>query len=136
VHPRPKRPRTCEAAAKAAEQFLAAAGERPRPKEWTLLISAWGAAQRPDQALRCLGQAEAELARQSQLPRPQPPQTEAQGEGVQEGRDEIEARRVDYSRMRPKPVYGAAVGALCACGDVDGAAKLLQVLSHAPNPLI
>lgn len=114
VHARPKRPQTCEAAVQAVETYLASRGKQPHPKEWTMLISGWGAAQRPDQALRCLSQAEVEMARHEQPPSPSP----SPSLGVVASQP---------GGIRPKAVLGAAVGALCSCGDIEGAKSLLQV---------
>ena len=105
VRARPKRQQTCEAAAHAVEHYLTSVDQQPRSKEWTLIISGWGAARRPDEALRCLGCAEVEMARQQEQP--------------------VVAPQSDI--IRPKAVFGAAVSALCTCGDIKGASNLLQV---------
>ena len=63
VHERPRRWRSCEAAARRMEEHLAATGIVPGPREWTVYIAAWGAAHRADKALAVLADADAEINR-------------------------------------------------------------------------
>ena len=117
VHERTRRWHACERAARRMEQHLEAhAGDGlvPAPREWTVYIAAWGAAQRPDKALAVLAEAEAEMARREREA------GAAAGAGQQQ--------REPPEEIRPKAVYGAAVAACCQGGRLEDALRLLDAM--------
>ena len=104
-------PRACERAADALESLPLPPPMALSPKERTLLIAGWGAALRPERALRVLTQAEEDYG-VGQGGAKANPEAEVGVRGVGGGGK----RRVAGGKqeLQLKPLYGAAVGAFCA----------------------